>query len=150
MIPMNLKVLFLNSFLRSVLLYAVEAMVLTKAQLQTLESAYVSLLRRLIPRGFRKIEGTYRFELDSTQVHNITRTPTIQAFLRRRQSHFIAHQVRRENTHFIKRLLFNCSPQTRKGKPAQSMIEYVSKQCDTSRDLFLQGCIKKTILVHEY
>ena len=59
------------------------------------------------------------------------------------QRKFIAHTIRRDNNHFLKRLLFNSNKQKYVGRPAQNIIDTVVKSEGITREQYFSMTLQR-------
>ena len=120
-----------------------ETVTFTAIQLQWQESLYVILLRRMVCKGFEKHPNLYRLKIKKNQSHQIIRTETILKLVQKRHMKFVAYRIRRNNNQFLKQLIFNVIVQCRIGRPAQRILEIISRNTGIKPELFLQNVWEK-------
>ena len=78
-IHLSTRVKFLNSFVRSRLTYSCQNWNLTTVQFVKLDVTYRTLLRRMVRRGFNRIDtdGDFRFKIDNEKLHHICHTEDV-------------------------------------------------------------------------
>ena len=119
---MNLKIKLLtrikifNALVRSRLTYSCQTWSLTKAQSNHINATYMTLIRKMVRGGYRRVPNTYRYELSNKDLLRMCHTEDIHQFAARQQKKFIAHVIRSENGRSIKRLLFNGNEARRPGR----------------------------------
>ena len=84
-IHLSTRVKFLNSFVRSRLTYFCQYWNLTTAQFVKLDVTYRTLLRRMLRRGFNRVDtdGDFRFKISNKKHHNICHTEDVSTFIRK-------------------------------------------------------------------
>ena len=110
------RVTFLNTLVRARLTYSCQTWNLTQAQVDRINSAYCSMLRKMVKGGYRRVDGTFRFVLSNSDLLKKCRTESIQDFISRQQRNFVAHIARSGNDRTIKRLMFNGNEARRPGR----------------------------------
>ena len=76
----------------------------------------MTLLRKMVRGGYRRVPDTYRYELSNKDLLHVCQTEDIHHFADRQQKKFVAHVIRSENERMIKRLLFNGNDARRPGR----------------------------------
>ena len=102
---------FAESYVRSTLLYAVNAECPTEAQIGQLSSAWYYFLRQMAPGGFAAKkndagEDLFAFKYTSKDLEKYFETPPIRDFIHSNYLNYIGHIVRRPNNHPTKKALF--------------------------------------------
>ena len=80
------RILFLNSFIRSRLVYACQCWNINLYQMNRLDVTYRSFLRRMIRGGFRFVDEqnySYRYQISNYQLHDICGTGNLSIFVQR-------------------------------------------------------------------
>ena len=140
-IPLKTRVFLMNMLVRPILTYGLENMPLMQIQTQKLDSTYIHFLRRMVKGGFRRIENTYKLVLTNEKLLQICQTVNLQEFVLKRQTSFIAHQIRRNNDHMVKQLMFNVESKIGRGRPSHTLIEKIVSNLQISRDRFYEFCL---------
>ena len=126
-IKLHIRVQYFESLVRSRLMYGCQCWVLTKAQINRLESQYIQLLRYLVKGGHQRkpeiIEYTRKDGKRATykkllylneQIKSKTNTRPLKDFYQKQQHNWIGHCVRAPDDSYIKKLTFADSY---RGKP---------------------------------
>ena len=80
-ILMKTRIKFLNSFVRSRLVYACQNWNLTIAQYEKIDSVYQTLLRRMVRGGFkRQGDGDFRYKLSNIKIHFVVLQMSVVLF----------------------------------------------------------------------
>ena len=87
-----------------------------KTKSNRMNAAYMTLLRKMVRGGYRRVPDTYRYELSNKDLLHMCQTEDIHQFAARQQNKFVAHVIRSENGRLIKRLLFNGNEARRPGR----------------------------------
>ena len=129
-IKLHTRVLYLESLVRSRLMYGCQCWTLTKTQFKHVESQYVKFLRYLVKGGNQRrpelIEyttrtgkkGTFKKLLYSNeQVKSLINRPSLSHYLQNQQFNWIAHCTRASNDRYIKKLTFEHYHPELKKKP---------------------------------
>ena len=129
-IKLHTRVLYLESLVRSRLMYGCQYWTLTKTQFKHVESQYVKFLRYLVKGGNQRrpelIEyttrtgkkGTFKKLLYSNeQVKSLINRPSLSHYLQNQQFNWIAHCTRASNDRYIKKLTFEHYHPELKKKP---------------------------------
>ena len=127
-INLKTRVFFLNSFVRSRLVYACQNWNLNREQFDRLDVSYRKFLRRIVRGGFRFInekENDFRYRIDNAQLHRICGSSDVSFFIKSQQHHYASHVIRMPSTRSLKLLTFNDDHYTRRGRPSKSLIEQV-------------------------
>ena len=104
--------LFLQGFVRSRLLYGVQAWNLNEAQKNRLEVTWHGMLRRMINQGFKRKDTksgddqNWAFKFSNEQLRGITKTQSIKKFIEVQQLKYTAHICRMGNDQLQKQMLF--------------------------------------------
>ena len=100
-----------ESYVRSTLLYGINAECPTEAQIGTLSAFWYYSLRQMTPGGFSAVknsdgEDTVVYKRSNKQLDEYFGTPSIRDFIHVNFLNYIAHIVRRPNNHPTKQALF--------------------------------------------
>ena len=144
-IHLSSRVKFLNSFVRSRLTYACQNWNLTTAQFDRLDVTYRTLLRRMIRRGFNRVdtEGDFRYKINNVKLHAICRTEDVSCFIRKQQMSYAGHVIRMKNDRGTKQLMFNCDKYHRVGRVTPSLLEQVLSNSNQTIESFINKNMKK-------
>ena len=84
-IALKTRVSFLNSLVRSVMLYSSQATCHTEAQLKKLDALYNKFLRKMVNKGFKNTvvddNGNYRPQMTNEVLHKVTNTEPVRDFV---------------------------------------------------------------------
>ena len=117
-INLPIRIKFLETYVRSRLLYSVQAWTLSAVELNKIESVWHNFLRRMVKGGFSRknvplnntepIQGEldWSFKISKSQLIKITKSPSIKNFCLMQHLKYIAHITRMSNSSLQKRLLF--------------------------------------------
>ena len=110
-IQLPIRANFLQTFVRSRLLYAVQCWDLREAEIKRLEACWHGLLRRMVNNGFRKkepqVEDSYALFYNNEDLVRITGTVPLRRFIHEQQIRYTAHLCRLPNTDMRKQILFS-------------------------------------------
>ena len=100
----------LESLVKPVLLYAVQAWDLPKCKKQKLDALYRSFMRKMVNKGWKKTriddEGNHRPIIENKDLYRITGTSSIEKFIEKQFLKFQAHLTRLPNKNLQKQLQF--------------------------------------------
>jgi hypothetical protein len=125
-INLKTRILFLNSFVRSRLVYACQNWNLTEQQFNRVDAAYRNLLRRMIRGGFKFVDpdaNDYRYVINNARLHRICGTSDVSFFIKSQQHHYVSHIIRMSATRTVKLLTFNNDHYTKRGRPSKSLLD---------------------------
>ena len=140
------RVCMLNTMVRSRLTYSCQTWNINKQQQQRVQSAYISMLRKMIRGGFERTvdennELTFKYVLSSDDVLHICNTEDVLQYVKRQQGNYLAHIARQSNTSIVKRLLFNDDRNRKRGRPIKTLEDHVLE--GRSADSFYKEALKK-------
>jgi len=127
-INLKTRTIFLNSFVRSRLLYACQNWNLNTQQLDRIDASYRKFLRRMVRGGFKFVNqarNDYRYTISNDQLHRICGTSDVSYFIKSQQHHYASHIIRMPATRSLKMLTFNDDHYTKKGRPSKTLIDQV-------------------------
>ena len=104
-IGIQLRLRYLNSFVRSRLTYSAATWNLTESQIQELESVWCRFIRRMVPGGFRRGLDLHMLYTNE-EIYRRAGMKPLRSYLRKQQLRWVGHVCRMENSRFQKRLLF--------------------------------------------
>ena len=108
-INLKTRILFLNSFVRSRLVYPCQNWNLSAQELDRIDTTYRKFLRRMVRGGFafvNQAENDYRYLISNAQLHRICGTSDVSYFIRSQQHHYISHMIRMPLTRSLKKTCF--------------------------------------------
>ena len=118
-IPLQTRIKYLNSLVRSRLCYLCAGWTITQAQLDKLDSCYIRFLRHMVRGGWQRreaekyvrkkdgFEGEFaKLRTTNKEILKMTKIEKINDFVKRRQREWIKNCVCSENSTFIKQLTF--------------------------------------------
>ena len=124
-IHLSTRVSILNSLVRSRLTYGCQTWTLTHAQKARLDSAYLSMLRKMIRGGYARKEEGWGFKMTNEELLERCQTRTITEFTEGLKRSYLAHVIRLPNTSIAKRIAFNANHAVRPGRPATTFVQSV-------------------------
>lgn len=145
-INLKTRILFLNSFVRSRLVYACQNWNLTQKQFDRLDVVYRKLLRRMIRGGFRFVNpdaNDYRYAINNNQLHNICGTSDVSFFIKSQQHHYVSHIIRMPVTRTVKLLTFNNDHYTKRGRPTKSLLDQAMEFKNVSLNQYFTLALSK-------
>jgi len=128
-INLKTRIQFLNSLVRTRMCYLCGGWTITQAQLNKIQSKYTEFLRYMIKGGHQRSlpieyetkKGDKReftkFTIKNEEILKIAETDTIDSYISRQQSNWIAHCVRAKDSCYIKQLTFPDYYKSDKKKP---------------------------------
>ena len=115
-ILLTTRVKLLNSLVRSRLTYGCQVWTMTKEQMERINSTYMSMIRKMVRNGFRRIDGTWRYLITNDRLLQMGKTEDLKSFAARQQKQYLAHVIRNDDSTLTKKLLFDCTRTRRGGK----------------------------------
>ena len=115
-LPTRIK--FLEAYIRSRLLYSVQAWQLNTAEMRKIESVWNGFLRRMVKGGFRRRNAprdvdfnpedstSWAYIISNDELKRITNTTDIKVFCKTQHLKYIAHVMRSNNDILQKQFLF--------------------------------------------
>ena len=74
------------------------------------------MLRKMVRKGYRRIEGTYRYAISNEQLLQICGATCVGDYIAKQQKKFVAHVIRMDDLSITKKLLFNGNKCRRPGR----------------------------------
>ena len=111
-ISLKTRAHFLQTFVRSRLLYAVQCWDCKEGEIKQLEACWHGFLRRMINNGFKRKDPApkelenYAFVYTNNDLVRMTGTMPLRRFIKEQQLKYTAHICRLPNTDMRKRVLF--------------------------------------------
>ena len=109
-IYLKTRIKFLNSFIRSRLVYSCQNWNFTTGQSERLNLKYRNFLRRMVRGGFKRIgdnDDDFHYKLSNDKIHSICCTSDVSNFVREQQRNYASHVVRMPIERCAKQLMFN-------------------------------------------
>ena len=145
---LRLRVLFLNSFVRSRLTYACQNWNLTTIQYERLDVTYRTFLRRMVRRGFQHVDeknNDYRYVITNDVLHRICGTRDVNCFVKDQQKNYVAHVIRMPTSRGVKLLTFNDDHYVKKGRSAPTLLEQSARNMNMTVERFCSCAFTKTL-----
>ena len=136
-ISLKTRTTIFDALVRSRLTYGCQTWSLKTTQLQRIVSCYMGMLRKMVRKGYRRIDGTYRYAISNEQLLRICGTSCISSFIAKQQKKYLAHVVRMSDVCMAKKLLFNGSQSRRPGRELTLLSTVINRERCTE-DEFLQ------------
>ena len=136
-ISLKTRTTIFNALVRSRLTYGCQTWSLNTAQLQRIVSCYMGMLRKMVRKGYRRIDGTFRYAISNVQLLRTCGTSCISDFIATQQKKYLAHVVRISDTCIAKKLLFNGSISRRPGRELTLFSMVINREQCTENE-FLQ------------
>ena len=136
-IHLSTRVMIFNSLARSRLTYSCQTWNVSEVQMQKINSAYVSMLRKLVRNGCKREE--FRYTMTNAKILARCKTSDILSFVLKQQASYLGHLARQPITSLRKRLLFNDNKRTKSGCPFETLEDkvmkklHVTKTCSTEK-----------------
>lgn len=127
-IALRTRIIFLNSYVRSRLIYACQNWNLDANQLARLDVTYRRFLRRMIRGGFRFVDeanNDYRYVITNDRLHEICGTEDLANLISKQQFEYAKHVIRMSQDRSIKLLMFNDDKYTKRGRPSKTLLDQV-------------------------
>ena len=96
-INLRTRILFLNMYVRSRLVYSCQNWNLNSQQIDRLDVVYRIFLRKMVRGGFKCIDeagNDFRLRINNARLHEICHTSDVSNFVRSQQYHYAAHIIR--------------------------------------------------------
>lgn len=138
-IRLKTRVRFFESLVRSRLTYACQTWTLTKAQENTLNSAYTRMLRHLVKGGFQcksrhdytnkdgEIKNYGKFLMRNEEILKICQSEKLSDYIHRQQSKWIAHVVRQDDQNYTKQLCFETGKGKKRGVSSSTFKQVIKR-----------------------
>ena len=142
-LSLHLRINFLNSLVRSRLVYGCQNWALTKAQYERLDGCYRTMLRKLVRGGFERSAASsendkkLKYHYNTEGILLFTKTENISTFVKRQQRNYAAHLIRTSNSKPTKQFMFNNDKYRKPGNHAPELLQQVVKQSELTRSEFL-------------
>lgn len=140
-IHLYIRIMFLNSFIRSRLCYNCANWSLTKAQTTRLNTSYQIMLRKMIRNGFRRHPNQddetpdFRYWYTTEDLLNICKVPSISDFISKQQEKYISHLIRADNDSIMKKLMLSADKNKKRGKTINTTLKQVLSHYHHPNDL---------------
>ena len=145
------RISFLNSFVRSRLVYSCQNWNLKPGQYNRLDTEYRLFLRRMIRGGFSRCtdceENQFKFKLPNEKIHKICNTSDISEFIKKQQNNYAGHLIRTSATRSTKKLLFNDDKYSKTGRASLNLLEQVAQNSNMTIDGFCNYAMRKKVNV---
>ena len=124
----NLKIRahIMNSLVRSRAVYGCQAWCIHQIQMQKLNAAYVSLLRRMTKGGFKRKPNSWSYVHRNEDLLRMAKTDSLKTFVHKQQLKYVTSVIGKDNNSIVKCLLFNDNPSMRPG-PQMSLLKTVMR-----------------------
>ena len=132
-IHLSTRLLFLDGYVRSRLLYGCQNWSLTKRQSDSLDACYRHFLRKMLRNGYRKKpalaadQPSNQLALTNVAVMRICKRTDVSDFIKDQQASFLGHLARYPPTSIAKQLLYNADHYHKSGNRSQTLEEQVLK-----------------------
>ena len=165
-IKLQTRVQFLNSLVRSRLVYGCHAWRPTSSELSKIDSTYRYMLRSMLYNGHTRVnpptasdnnsqnssdeedpseteQYDYRYVINNERLHQITNTESITNFFEKQQMYWISHVIRRNNLNLCKILTFHSVKPKRLGRRTKSILQRVVDKSGLTMNEFLKVSFMK-------
>ena len=131
----NLKIRanIMNSLVRSSAVYGCQTWCIQQIQMQKLNAAYMSLLRRMTKGGFKRKPNSWSYVHRNENLLRMAKTESLQTFVHKQQLKYVNSVIRKDNKSIVKRLMFNDNLSMRTG-PQMSLLKTVMKNQNLTID----------------
>ena len=123
----------LNSLVLSRAVYACQTWCIRQVQLQRLNAAYMSFIRKMTKGGYKRKPNTWSFVHRNEDLLRMAKTNSLESYVRKQQLNYVTSIIRKDNESILKRLLFNNNPSRRPG-PQMTLLSSVMKSENISLD----------------
>ena len=164
-VKLHTRIQFLNSLVRSRLVYGCHAWIPTNQELTKIDSTYRYMLRSMLYNGHTRVnpppvigndsdtsdeeepveeeQYDYRYVLNNEEIHNITNTKPITEYYQQQQADWISHIIRRDNQNLCKILTFHSIESRRIGRRTKSILQRAIDASCLSTSQFLRKSFLK-------
>jgi len=108
--------------------------------MQKINSAYISMLRKLVRNGSTRDE--FRYTKSNAEIL-VCKTADISNYVLKQQASYLGHLDRQSNKCLTKRLLFNDDKRTKQGCPFETVEDKVLKNYNLTKDQFYKKELMK-------
>ena len=143
-INLAVRTSILNSLVRSRLTYGCQTWMLTAAQMNHINSSYVSMLRKMVRGGYKRKDGEWGYKITNEQLITMCKTESISSFVERQRKRYLAHVIRLPNKSITKRTMFNSDKTVVPGNHT-SFLQSVLKAERTTINQFCKLALEKRI-----
>ena len=147
-INLRTRILFLNSYVRSRLVYCCQNWNLNSQQMDRLDVVYRMFLRKMVRGGFKCIDeagNDFRLRINNARLHEICHTSDVSNFVRCQQYNYAAHVIRMAMTRTTKLLMFNDDHYTKKGRPVKTLMDQVVEHKNITLNRFCSLAMSKKL-----
>ena len=147
-IHLQTRILFLNSYVRSPLVYSCQNWNLNSKQIDHLDVIYRTFLRRMIRGGFKFVDeagNDYRLRISNTRLHEICKTTDVSSFVRCQQPNYAAHVIRMPSSRTTKELMFNDDHYSKKGRSVKTLLDQVVDNSNMNINSFCTLAMNKKL-----
>ena len=142
-IIMKTRIKFLNSLVRSRLVYSCQNWNLNVNQYEKMDTVYRNFLRRMVRGGFKRTgDNEFRYKFSNDKIHSICGTSDVSTFIRLQQRNYAGHVVRMAMDRSTKQLMFNDDRYHRTGRLTPSLIDQVVRNENCTIDEFVNRSLK--------
>ena len=121
----------LNALVRSRAVYACQAWSISQMQLQSLNAAYMSFIRRMTKGGFKRKSNSWSYVHRNEDLLKMAQTISLESFVKKQQLNCVINIINKDNWCIVKRLLFNDNPSMRPG-PQFTLLSSVMRSENTT------------------
>ena len=132
-VNLKIRTTIMNSLVRSRAVYGCQTWCVQQIQMQKLNAAYMSLLRRMTKGGFKRKPNSWSYVHRNEDLLRMAKTESLQTFVRKQQLKYVISVIKKDNSSIVKRLLFNDNRSTRPG-PQSSLLSSVMKNENVNID----------------
>ena len=141
-ISLKTRTQIFDALVRSRLTYGCQTWSLNTLKLQRITSCYMGMLRKMVRKGYRRIEGTYRYVISNETLIQICGTTCVGDFIAKQQKKYLAHVIRMDDSSIAKKLLFNGNKRRRPGKEI-TLLTTVLRNERCTEDEFSQNALNR-------
>ena len=143
---LHVRIQFLDSYVRSRLLYGCQCWSLNQRQIQRLNTCYRKFLLSMIRNGHSRASqtpGDYRLRYSNERILQICHKTDLIDFIRQQQASFLGHVARYDDNSIVKQLVYNADKYGRCGQPPITLESQVLKHRNVSRLEFYTSAREK-------
>ena len=100
-------------------------------QLQSLNAAYMSFIRKMTKGGFKQKANSWRYVHCNEDLFKMAQKISMESFVKNQQLNYVINIINKDNWSIVKRLLFNGNPSMKPG-PQLILLSSVMRSENTT------------------
>ena len=134
-INIKIRVLMLNSLIRSRITYACQTWSTTELQLERMTAMYMSFLRKMTKGGYKRREDSWSYVLTNSDLIRIAKTIELKTYVKQQQLNYVSKVINKNNTSIVKQLMFNSNNSNKTGPKSTLLTCVLNNERCTLKDL---------------